>query len=230
LTAKESETVKPYYTTNELERYYGNPRNELWVIYTGPEAVARIKEYPHLKAHLDKFARVITSDNKPYGLQRARDERFFLGEKIVSLRKTDRPHFTYTDFPCYVSQTFFVLKPTDINLKYLVGVLNSRVCHFWLDRKGKKQGEALQVDKAPLLQVPIRPINFSDPADVARHDRMVSLVERMLELHKRLAQAQTSTDRDLYQRQIESTDRQIDALVYELYGLTKEEIAVIEST
>ena len=230
LTAKESETVKPYYTTNELERYYGNPRNELWVIYTGPEAVARIKEYPHLKAHLDKFARVITSDNKPYGLHRARDERFFLGEKIVSLRKTDRPHFTYTDFPCYVSQTFFVLKPTDINLKYLVGVLNSRVCHFWLDRKGKKQGEALQVDKAPLLEFPIRPINFSDPADVARHDRMVSLVERMLELHKRLAQAQTSTDRDLYQRQIESTDRQIDTLVYELYGLTKEEIAVIEST
>jgi len=75
---------------------------------------------------------------------------------------------------------------------------------------------------------PIRTINFSDPADVARHDRMVKLVERMLELHKRLASARTSADREMYQHQIEATDRQIDALVYELYGLTEEEIKIVE--
>ena len=63
--------------------------------------------------------------------------------------------------------------------------------------------------------LPIRPINFSDPADVARHDRMVSLVEQMLELHKRLAAA-SQADREMYQRQIDATDREIDRLVYEL--------------
>jgi len=78
-----------------------------------------------------------------------------------------------------------------------------------------------------LKQLPIRPINFSDPADVARHDRMVSLVEQMLELHKRLAAA-SQADRELYQRQIDATDREIDKLVYELYGLTEEEIKVVE--
>jgi len=57
---------------------------------------------------------------------------------------------------------------------------------------------------------------------------MVSLVERMLELHKRLASARTSGEREMYQRQVEATDRQIDALVYELYGLTEEEIKIIE--
>jgi hypothetical protein len=57
---------------------------------------------------------------------------------------------------------------------------------------------------------------------------MVALVERMLALHKKLAAASISVDKDLYQRQIEATDRQIDALVYELYGLTEEEIAVVE--
>ena len=36
-------------------------------------------------------------------------------------------------------------------------------------------------------------------------------------------------DNELYQRQIEATDRQIDALVYELYGLTDEEIAIVKS-
>ena len=64
--------------------------------------------------------------------------------------------------------------------------------------------------------------------DAAWHDRMVALVERMLELHRKLAAAAVPADRDLYRRQIESTDRQIDALVYELYGLTEEEIRVVE--
>ena len=57
---------------------------------------------------------------------------------------------------------------------------------------------------------------------------MVALVERMLELHKKLAFATIPADKQLYQRQIEATDRQIDALVYELYGLTGEEIGVVE--
>jgi hypothetical protein len=76
-------------------------------------------------------------------------------------------------------------------------------------------------------QLPIRPINFSDPADVARHDRMVTLVEQMLELHKRQVAASAS-DRELYQRQIDATDREIDRLVYNLYGLTDDEIKIVE--
>jgi hypothetical protein len=56
---------------------------------------------------------------------------------------------------------------------------------------------------------------------------MVALVERMLDLHKRLPAAKTAQERTLIQRQIETTDRQIDRLVYELYGLTEEEIAIV---
>ena len=66
---------------------------------------------------------------------------------------------------------------------------------------------------------------------------MVALVERMLELHKRLVSAQTSGEQEMYQRQIEATDRQtvrpvllgVDALVYELYGLTEDEVKIVES-
>ena len=68
------------------------------------------------------------------------------------------------------------------------------------------------------------------PADVARHDRMVKLVEQMLELHKRLAARKSQSDHDLYQRQIDATDREIDRLVYELYGLTQEEIEIVDGT
>ncbi len=58
---------------------------------------------------------------------------------------------------------------------------------------------------------------------------MVALVEHMLALHQKLAAATVPTDKQLYQRQIEATDRQIDALVYELYGLTEEEIVVVKA-
>ena len=66
---------------------------------------------------------------------------------------------------------------------------------------------------------------------MARHDKMVALValvERILALHKRLAAATIPADKELCQRQIEATDRQIDALVYELYGLTEGEIKIVE--
>jgi hypothetical protein len=76
--------------------------------------------------------------------------------------------------------------------------------------------------------IPIRTIDTDHPEDVARHDKMVALVERMLDLHKKLAAATAPADKKLYQRQIEATDAEIDALVYELYGLTEEEIAIMQ--
>ena len=75
---------------------------------------------------------------------------------------------------------------------------------------------------------PIRTINFSDPQDATRHDRMVSLVDQMLSLNKQLHEARTPHEQTSLQRQIEATDGQIDALVYELYGLTEEEIKIVE--
>jgi hypothetical protein len=68
----------------------------------------------------------------------------------------------------------------------------------------------------------------NDRADKALHDRMVQLVEQMLSLQNHLPAAKTGHDQTHIQRQIEATDRQIDMLVYELYGLTEEEIAVVE--
>ncbi len=68
----------------------------------------------------------------------------------------------------------------------------------------------------------------SSPDDVAKHDRMVGLVERMLDLHRRLPAAKTDHEKALLERQVEATDRQIDALVYNLYGLTGDEIRIVE--
>jgi hypothetical protein len=68
-----------------------------------------------------------------------------------------------------------------------------------------------------------------NPSEKARHDRMVELVERMLDLHKRVDKVKTPHEKDLIQRQIDATDKEIDNLVYGLYRLTEEEIKIIES-
>jgi len=83
---------------------------------------------------------------------------------------------------------------------------------------------------AYLNPFPIPSIDLSNPADAARHNSMVALVERMLDLNKRLAAAKVEQEQTVLRRQIAITDRQIDALVYELYGLTEDEIAIVEGS
>jgi adenine-specific DNA-methyltransferase len=182
LTDKELELIKPYYTTEQLGRYYSNPRNPLWIIYTDSrfKNPNYIKPYPNIKKHLDQFKGVITSDNKPYGLHRARDDYFFKGEKIIALRKcSEQPIFTYTDFDCYVSATFYVIKSKRINQKYLTALLNSILIAFWLKHKGKMQGNNYQIDKEPILAIPI-----CKPSDEDQQP-IITLVDRILAITSR---------------------------------------------
>ena len=121
-----------------------------------------------------------------------------------------------------VSQTEYVLK-------YFLGILNSKYFRWLYQRIAHERGRVFaQVKLSKLKQLPIRTIDFSDPSDKANHDRMVKLVETMLKLHKQLAAAKTSHEKTAIQRQIDATDKQIDQLVYELYGLTDEEIKIVE--
>ena len=76
--------------------------------------------------------------------------------------------------------------------------------------------------------LPIRAINFSDKADVARHDRMVAMVQSMLDLNKRVGEMKAGHERTVIERNIAATDRRIDKLVYELYALTPKEIRIVE--
>ncbi|APS40606.1 Eco57I restriction-modification methylase domain-containing protein [Salegentibacter sp. T436] len=155
LNSEEVQLIKPIYSTSELHRYYGDKENNEWIIYTKSHIKNTIDSYPNIKKHLDRYSSIITSDNKPYGLHRARNENFFKGEKIISLRKNSEPCFTYTDFDCYVTQTFYSLKTNRFNLKYLTALLNSKLIAFWLRFKGKMQGNNYQIDKEPLVNIPI---------------------------------------------------------------------------
>jgi adenine-specific DNA-methyltransferase len=213
LSKEESKLIKPYFTTEQIQRYYTDGRNKLWLIYTNSKYnnPNSLNKFPKIKQHLDKFISIITSDNKPYGLHRAREERFFIGEKIISQRKcVGKPVFSYSSFDCYVTQTFYIIKTLRWNMKFLTGLLNSKLVAFWLRYRGKMQGENFQVDKEPLLNIPL-------PKTDVNQKPIISLVNQILETKKENPQTDTSEWEDA-----------IDQLVYQLYGLTDEEIAVVE--
>lgn len=115
------------------------------------------------------------------------------------------------------------------SLKYLCALLNSRLLDFYLKQVTTTfHGGYFAANKQFIEQLPIRPIDFDNVKDKAAHDRMVKLVGSMLSLHRQLAAAKSVAQRTVMQRQIDVTDTEIDRLVYDLYGLTAEEIAILE--
>ncbi len=114
--------------------------------------------------------------------------------------------------------------------KYLLGVLNSKLIDYYYRLiSSSYRGGYLRYIYQYMEGIPIRRTRNSDSGDMNRHNRMVELVDQMLELNQQLATARTPQARDVLQRHIEVTDKEIDHLVYELYGLTQAEIALVEN-
>jgi len=79
-------------------------------------------------------------------------------------------------------------------------------------------------------RIPVCAADLQKPSDRKKHDGMVALVESMLDLHKHLGVAKSEAETRVLQRQIAATDQEIDRLVYNLYRLTEEEIAIVEKS
>ena len=115
----------------------------------------------------------------------------------------------------------------NIDLHYLLGILNSKYANVLL---ADIRGDDFNIYPEHLKKIPIPPIDFTNPAEKAQHDRIVAAVTELLALNRRL---QTETffnpqERVVLERRAASLDRQIDDLVFDLYGLTPEERALCE--
>lgn len=215
LPENEMVLIKPYYTTEQVKRYFTlTGANTQWLIYTDStyKDESSMDSFPVLKAHLDQFRPIFTSDNKPYGLHRARDPRFFSGSKIICQRKcAELPIFSYSDGECYLTQTFNIIKTNRVNLRYLTGLLNSKLIAFWLRNRGKMQGLNYQLDKEPLQQIPI-PV-----PEIEVQTRIGHLVDEII--------VRKPTNENA---SIQDVENQIDNIVYHLYDLTYDEVLIVD--
>jgi hypothetical protein len=123
------------------------------------------------------------------------------------------------------------LKPeySSHDLRYMLGLLNSKLlAWFFPNVSAPFRGGWMSANRQFLSQLPIRVIDLTKTADQALGGRMVKLVEQMLALHRQLAAARTPQEKTAFTRQITATAAQIDRLVYDLYGLTDDEIKIVK--
>lgn len=172
----------------------------------------------------------------PKQLHRPRTpEVFEVPEKILIQRITgglSPLKAAYDDKQYYNKESInniIIKKSAQYNTKFILGLLNSQFINwFYRTRFTNSSNLTVNLSKEYLSQIPIKKIDFTKQIEVKIHDRMVNLVETMLNLHKLSAAARLPDEKERLARQIESTDHQIDKLVYELYNLTPDEIKIVE--
>ena len=117
----------------------------------------------------------------------------------------------------------------DQGLKYLLALLNCRLMQWYFPQiSAPFRGGWMSANRQFLSQLPFRLLDLSDPTDNKRHRQIVTKVEAMLEVKKQLASAKTDKDKTYYGNKFTSLDRQVDSIIYDLYGLTEDEIKLIE--
>ena len=165
--------------------------------------------------------------NKPYFfLHRERDEKFFKkGPKIVCGIRVRRPSFYYTEDEYYGSRALNFIKTDRIDMRYLTGILNSRALYFWFLHEGKHLGDLLQMDKGPLLQAPIPLASKDVQKKVAQYVDQLQKYSIEISKFDPILYREEVADK---QREIDAVDTELDYLIYEIYGLTATDTAVIE--
>ena len=122
-------------------------------------------------------------------------------------------------------------KPT-VREEYILGILNSKLLQKLFEIQNPQMvGKVFAEIKVVYVErLPIRCIDFTNSTDIEIHDQIVSLVDQMMSLHKLRSGIKTPHEQTATDRQISAIDSQIDREVYALYGLTDEEIKLVEAT
>jgi len=228
-SSEEIKLLKNYFTS--VSRYNSGEQKGV-IAYLDKSKSYNIEKLPKIKnqllehkKELDNRREVKNARLNWFNLHWPRNENFFnAGEKIVGGIRVTRPSFYYTDQPYYGSRALNFIKTDRVNLKYLIGILNSKLTFLWLKNKGKQLGDLLQIDKGPLMEIPIC------VGDEKQQKEIITLVEKMIFLNKELHEIPEHSDKWYgVKSEIEKTDKKIDEEVYKLYGLTEKEIKIVEA-
>jgi adenine-specific DNA-methyltransferase len=239
--ARSAELIKPFLFGRDIKRYE-NPIHKKYLIFS--KRGIKIDNYPAIKNHLKKYEERLTPRPKDWngdwnGRKPGSYKWYEIQDAVDYYEEFEKPKITYAEIATrgqffideknvYVDTTVYIMGNSEI---YLLGLLNSKLFTFMFSNISSEiRGGFLRWKAIYMKQLPIRTIDFNNPQEKAAHDRIVELVEKILEAKKQLAAAQIDKDKTFFERYCESLDRQIDALVYDLYELTPEEIKIIETS
>ena len=239
---KSAELIKPFLAGRDLKRYQP-PCSEQYLIlipkgWTNQKS-GGVKDawkwlqnnYPGVASHLKPFSEKAQKryDKGEYWWELRACDYYaeFEKPKIMLPDISMRGNFTMdTEGDCYCVNTAYIISNAE---KYLCGILNSTLLtFFYRNIASTYRGGYLRFIYQYVAKLPICTIDLTNPDEKSQHDKLVSLVDNMLELQKKYHEARMERDNELYERQIKIVDAQIDRLVYDLYGLTEGEVKVVE--
>lgn len=241
----ENEVIHKCYKSSDIDKYSSNSWKNLYVVWTNKDT--DIEKYPNIKSHLEKYKKILDFKMQDRGETlpwfsnyRAREYDVFTNkDKIVFPYRSKSNIFSYSNDNYFGSGDILYLRQKDknFNIKYLLALLNSKLYYTWLYYKGKRKGEILELYVTPISQVPIK--------DIPKEEQkpFINLVDTIIESKEKIAKynkyidSLNAVDKIEIKEEIEKLEKlvqtsveTIDQMVYELYGLSGEEVAIVEGS
>lgn len=213
------ELLRDFYKNSDITKYWCSLSATKKLLYY-PDALEE-KKYPDILKHLNDFRELLEHRLEAYNehyhwtaLHRARKESIFIGEKIVVPYRTRTNAFAYNNVEWFCRSDAYVITPKtkDVDLFYLLGLLNSKLNFVWLYNRGKRKGEVLELFQVPLSEIPV--------IELPEEER-----GRVSELAKKI----TYVKRDEPNADTSMMESEIDHILYAAYKLSPTEIDLVEN-
>jgi adenine-specific DNA-methyltransferase len=227
IVSDDSTLLKPFYKNSDIQKYYSSSVPKKYLIYTDRKT-KNIDNYKEIKIHLSKFKEILQDRREVkngvinyFQLQWARKKEIFEGAKIVVPYRSITNTFGYNENIWFCRSDSYVITSDDnnYNLKYLLGILNSKLYYIWLYHKGKRKGETLELFQIPLSEIPILKAKKDEQINIA------NIVDKILDI----TNSENYLNSEIKLSAVKDYEKQIDVMIYKLYDLTYQEVKTIDS-
>jgi adenine-specific DNA-methyltransferase len=236
--AKKSKLEKKYLRNvltggKQVKRFHIN-YPDLQLIYT--KRNDDFKSIPNICSFINQFKSKITcrevkeGKHSLYALHRAREEKIFTkSEKLVGVITEDEIIVSIDTNKTFATDGLYLFGVKDIDIKYLTGILNSKLFVFLYRLTTMESGRALaQVKPTVLNEMPIRYIDEKNKTDIALKEEIIKNVDSLQKIYPEISESRLQTKTEQLQSRIDYCIEKIDEAVYKLYDLTAEEIKIVE--
>jgi len=217
----------------QVKRFHIN-HPDLQLIYTKRDD--DFKSIPNICNFINQFKSKITcrevkeGKHPLYALHRAREEKIFTkSEKILGVITEDEIIVSIDNNKTFATDGLYLFGVKGIDIKYLTGILNSKLFIFLYRLTTMESGRALaQVKPTVLNEMPIRYIDEKNKTDIALREEIIKNVEALEKLLPEISESKLQSKTEQLQSRADHCVSKIDEIVYQLYGLTAEEIKIVE--
>jgi adenine-specific DNA-methyltransferase len=233
LLPHEEEIIYPLFKNSDISQYYCELKPSKYLVYATRDLI--IEDYPNIFSHFKKFENAIKARSMDRGeiqaalklgkwwvIFGARNRDIFIGEKIVCPQRSYLNTFAYNNTAWFANtDVYFITAKNNcsVDLKYVLALLNSKLYYLWFYEKGKRKGDMLELLYKPLTEVPIKKVESSVQIQISLLvDKVMSLVNNGNYLG----------DYKIKQ-EVQQLKTKIDQIIYSIYGLTSEEIKIVNS-